>query len=103
MRENPQTAPEPAQIVAPRIAHYPAGQTRPLAAPLPAEPLRLTRAEITAALVGSFTYHPNQEAVVDQILLETARLDQHAPGSDEFRTHHQTIMRLLRVLGLYPV
>jgi hypothetical protein len=94
----------PKEIKAPRIAHYgPFGSVRPLAAPLPAEPLRLTRSEIEAALVGSFTYTPHREEIIDRILLATARMDQCLPGSYEFNTHHQTIMRELRMLGLYPV
>jgi hypothetical protein len=87
---------------APKIRHYTFGTTRPLAAPLPAEPLRLTRSEIEAALVGSFTYTPHREEIIDRILLETARMDQCLPGSDAQRAHQQTIMRELRMLGLYP-
>jgi hypothetical protein len=88
---------------APKIRHYTFGTTRPIAAPLPPEPLRLTRSEIEAALVGSFTYTPHREEIIDRILLATARLDQYRPGSDEFRADHETVMRELRMLGLYPV
>jgi hypothetical protein len=95
--------PKPAEIKAPRIRHYTFGTTRPLAPPLPAEPLRLTRSEIEAALVGSFTYTPHKEQIIDRILLQTARMDQCLPGSDAQRAHQQTIMRELRMLGLYPV
>jgi hypothetical protein len=46
---------------------------------------------------------PGDEGLASgEILLATARLDQHPHGSDEFRAHQQTIMRELRMLGLYP-
>jgi hypothetical protein len=58
----------------PRLQHYPAGTTRPVTAPLPAEPLRVTRSEIEAALVGSFTYNPHREEIVDRIIFSWLRV-----------------------------
>ena len=58
-----------------RLHHYPA---RPVTAPLPAEPLRVTRAEIEAALVGSFTNHPHAAEIVDRIMLEQSKMDQYS-------------------------
>jgi hypothetical protein len=103
-RAVPAATPPPKPIgEAPKIAHYPVGRTRPIIAPLPSEPIRVTRAGIEAALVGSFTYNPHTEEIIDRIALETAQMDQHPPCSDPFREHEQTILRLLRQLGPYPM
>jgi hypothetical protein len=63
----------------------------------------VTREEIEAALVGSFTYNPASEEIIDRIVLETSRMDQYPEGSFMFKQHQETIRRLLREVGLYPV
>jgi hypothetical protein len=94
--------PKPAEIKPPRVAHF-AGPHRPIVTTSPATPIRLTRGEIERALEKSFTYHPNQQEIVDRILLETSRMDGFAENSPPFREHHETILRLLREIGLYPL
>ena len=84
----------------PRLQHC---TTRPVAQPLPAEPIRVTRSEIEAAQAGGHTYNPHAAEIIDRVLLEQSRMDQHSAGSEPFRAHHETIMRLLRQISLYPV
>jgi hypothetical protein len=86
-----------------KIRHYAAGTTRPIVATLPPEPIRVTRSEIEAALVGSFTYNPHKDEIIERVVLETARMDQYPDGSVMFKQHQETILRSLRELGLYPV
>jgi hypothetical protein len=87
-----------------KIRHYAAGTTRPIVATAPAHPIRVTRSEIEAALGGStVTYNPAADEIIDRIVLETSRMDQYPSGSVMFNAHAETIRRLLRELGLYPV
>jgi hypothetical protein len=96
------TAAKPEEIKPPQIAHY-VGPHRPAIATLSTAPIRVTRQEIEAALVNTKTYNPHTEDVVDRIVLETSRLDQEAAGTPEFNARAETIRRLLRELGLYPL
>jgi hypothetical protein len=91
------------QIEAPKIRHYANGTMRPIVATLPTEPIRVTRSEIEAALRGSNNGNPHTPEIVERIVLETSRMDQHPEGSFMFKQHAETIRRSLRELGLYPV
>jgi hypothetical protein len=92
----------PAQIKAPQIAHF-VGPHRPRVAPPPATAIRLSRAEIEAALVGKNNINPHTEEIIDRIVLEMSRMDGFAENTPPFREHHETALRLLRELGLYPL
>jgi hypothetical protein len=68
------------QIKPPQIKHFAAGGMRPIASPLPATPIRVTREEIEAALHGPHvSYNSASEEIIDRILLEVERMDGAAP------------------------